>query len=121
MKRAPVTPSLFVSDLKAALRFYADVLGFEQTGAYEEDGETFWAEVARGDARIWFFANALDGLPQPTFSGLIYVFVEDVDDLAANLKGRVSIEWGPETQPYGLRELGIKDLNGYYLVFAKDV
>ncbi len=30
-------------------------------------------------------------------------------------------EWGPETQHYGLRELGIKDLNGYYLVFATDV
>jgi len=121
MKRSPVTPSLFAPDLSATLRFYTDVLGFEQTGAYEEDGETFWAEVARGEAHIWFFANALDDLPHPTFSGLIYVFVDDVDVLATKLEGRVSIDWGPETQPYGLRELGIKDLNGYYLVFAKDV
>ena len=40
---------------------------------------------------------------------------------SARLKGHVPFEWGPETQPYGLRELGIKDLNGYYLVFATDV
>jgi hypothetical protein len=52
---------------------------------------------------------------------LIYVFVDDVDALAKQLEGQAHFEWGPETQPYGLRELGIKDLNGYYLVFAKDV
>ena len=26
---------------------------------------------------------------------------------------------GPETQDYGLCELGVRDVNGYYLVFAK--
>lgn len=121
MKRSPVTPSLYVPDLDAALRFYTQILGFTKTDAYEEDGDTYWAEVARGEARLWFFANALDDLPNPTFSGLIYVFVDDVDALATQLDGQVPFEWGPETQPYGLRELGIKDLNGYYLVFAKDV
>lgn len=121
MKRSPVMPSLYVPDLDAALRFYTETLGFTSSGAYEEAGEKLWAEVARGEARIWFFTNQLDGFPQPAFSGLIYVFVDDVDELAASLKDRVSVEWGPETQVYGLRELGIKDLNGYYLVFAKDV
>ena len=121
MQRSPVTPSLYVPDLDAALHFYEQVLGFRRTGAYAEDGETYWAEVARGEARIWFFANPLEGLPQPTFSGLIYIFVDDVDALAKQLEGQVGFEWGPETQAYGLRELGIKDLNGYYLVFARDV
>lgn len=121
MNRSPVTPSLYVPDLDAALRFYTQTLGFTKTGAYEEDGETYWAEVTRGEASLWFFSNALDDLPKPTFSGLIYVFVDDVDALAKQLEGQAHFEWGPETQPYGLRELGIKDLNGYYLVFAKDV
>ena len=121
MNRSPVIPSLYVPDLDAALRFYTQTLGFTKTGAYEKDGETYWAEVARGEARLWFFSNALDDIPKPTFSGLIYVFVDDVDALAKQLSGQAYFEWGPETQPYGLRELGIKDLNGYYLVFAKDV
>jgi len=121
MPRAPVTPSLYVPDLAAVLRYYTGTLGFTQTGAYEEDGRTFWAEVALGRARLWFFNTPLDGHPKPAFSGLIYVFVDDVDALAARLTGQVPFEWGPETQPYGLRELGIKDLNGYYLVFATDV
>jgi uncharacterized glyoxalase superfamily protein PhnB len=121
LNRSLVIPSLYVPDLDDALRFYTQTLGFTKTGAYEEDGETYWAEVALGEARLWFFANALDHLPKPTFSGLIYVFVDDVDALAKHLEGQAHFEWGPETQPYGLRELGIKDLNGYYLVFAKDV
>ncbi|NQV79710.1 MAG: VOC family protein [Alphaproteobacteria bacterium] len=121
MTRAPVTPSLYVPDLAAALRYYTDTLGFAETAAFEEDGQTFWAEVSLGPSRLWFFATPLDGHPKPSFSRLIYVFIDDVDAVAARLKGHVPFEWGPETQPYGLRELGIKDLNGYYLVFAKDV
>ena len=54
------------------------------------------------------------------FSGLIHVFVDDMDAVAERLRARVRLEWGPETQDYGLRELGLKDVNGYYPVFARD-
>lgn len=122
MNRAPITPSLFAPDLPATVGFYVDVLGFRQTGSYKEaDGSKVWAEVSLGESRVWFFANALTGHSEPVFSGLIYLFVDDVDEVATRLDGRVAFEWGPETQEYGLRELGIKDLNGYYLVFAVDV
>ena len=104
------------------VRFYVETLGFRQTGSYKEaDDSEIWAEVALGEARIWFFANMLSEQPQPAFSGLIYIFVDDVDAVAARLEGDWPFEWGPETQEYGLRELGIKDINGYYLVFAEDV
>lgn len=122
MHRAPVTPSLYAPDLPATLRFYVETLGFTQTGGFEDDGKEIWAEVTLGDAHVWFFSNSLTGHAQPTFSGLIYVFVDDVDAMAQRLKDHdVAIEWGPETQAYDLREVGCKDLNGYYLVFAKDV
>ena len=122
MKRAPVTPSLFAPSLPETVHYYVETLGFRQTGSYKEaDGSEIWAEVSLGKARIWFFANALVERPEPAFSGLIYVFVDDVDEIASRLGGRVPFEWGPETQEYGLRELGIKDINGYYLVFARDV
>ena len=122
MPRAPVTPSLFAPDLTETVRYYVETLGFQQTGSYrEDDGRETWAEVALAESRIWFFRYALDDLPRPVFSGLIYVFVDDVDALAARLGGQVRVRWGPETQHYGLRELGIEDPNGYLLVFARDV
>ncbi|MGD1904529.1 MAG: VOC family protein [Leptolyngbyaceae cyanobacterium] len=122
MKRSPVTPSLYVPDISTTLDFDVSSLGFAQTAAYKgEDGAAIWAEVALNEARIWFFTGALETQPGPAFSGLIYIFVPDVDALATSLEGKVPFEWGPETQEYGLREVGIRDVNGYYLVFAQDV
>ena len=122
MKRSSVTPSLFAPDLTGTVRFYVETLGFRQTGSYkEDDGSEIWAEVTLGESRIWFFSHPLEKCPEPVFSGLIYVFVDDVDAVARRLEGRVRFEWGPEVQEYGLRELGVKDSNGYYLVFARDV
>jgi len=122
MKRSPVIPSLFAPDIVQTVSFYVDLLGFQQTGSYKgEDGSEIWAEVTLGESRIWFFSNALDKQPVPAFSGLIYVFVDDIDALAKSLEGNVLFAWGPETQVYGLRELGIQDVNGYYIVFAQDM
>ena len=121
LKRSALTPSLYASDLEATVRHYVEVLGFVQTGEYREgDGPATWAEVVLGEARIWFFGCALDDHPAPVFSGLVYIFVADVDAVASRLAGKLAFEWGPQTQPYGLRELGIRDPNGYYLVFATD-
>jgi len=123
MKRSACTPSLYAPDIPAAVKFYVETLGFSHTAQYkDEDGaKVIWSEVALGEARIWFFAHPLDDQPTPSFSGLVYVFVEDVDAVAEKIRGKATVKWGPETQAYGLRELGVADLNGYILVFAKDV
>ncbi len=122
MKRSPVTPSLYAPDIAKTIEFYVNNLGFEQTASYtDDDGAVIWAEVALGESRLWFFSNPLQQQPGPAFSGLIYIFVQDVDALSARLPAKVSVDWGPETQDYGLRELGIRDINGYYIVFAHDV
>ncbi len=121
MARGPVIPSFFAPDMEQTLAFYTGVLGFSQTGCWTDKEETVWAELALGDAKLWFFRHALDQHPDPVFSGLVYIFIEDVDEMANQLHGKVDIEWGPESQEYGLRELGIKDNNGYFIVFAKDM
>ncbi len=72
-------------------------------------------------ARIWFFCHGIEDKPGPAFSGLIYLFVDDVDAEAKRLKGGATIRWGPEDQHYGLRELCIEDYNGYLVWFAQDV
>lgn len=120
MKRAPVIPSLYAPDIEATLEFYVDVLGFVKTGEWRENETVSWAEVSLGASQIWFFKNALDDQPKPQFSGLIYVIIDDVDAMAVRLTDKADIKWGPETQEYGLRELGIEDNNGYYIVFAQD-
>ena len=119
--RNPVVPSLFAPDLEATVSHYEEVLGFKETGNWTENGKRIWAEVSFGESVLWFFANPLDNHPAPRMSGMIYVFVEDVDAVAESLRGKVEFRWGPEDLPYGLREVGVDDPNGYLLVFAQDI
>ncbi|MFC3230121.1 VOC family protein [Marinibaculum pumilum] len=125
MDRSALTVSLYVPDVAAAMAFYTGILGFTHSGSWNEDGRPIWAEVARdgpkGTARIWFFCHAVEDRPGPAFSGLIYLFVEDVRAEAERLDGRAKVRWGPEDQPYGLRELGVEDPHGYLLCFAQDI
>lgn len=126
MQRSALTISLYAPDVAAAVAFYVDVLGFTQTGSWSQNGAPpIWAEVARdgpkGTARIWFFSHQIETRPGPGLSGLIYLFIDDVDAEAARLQGQVTFRWGPEDQEYGLRELGIEDLNGYLICFARDI
>ncbi len=120
MSRNPVVPSLFASDLAATIEYYTETLGFTETGRHEESGKPIWAELSLGNSTLWFFANPIDDRPTPAMSGMIFIFVDDVDAIADRLRNRVSFRWGPETQFYGLRELGIEDPDGYLLVFARD-
>ncbi|MEO1135157.1 MAG: VOC family protein [Pseudomonadota bacterium] len=119
-----VVPSLFAPDLNGTLAFFVDVLGFDQTGIYPDTDNPIWAEVTfrasgRG-SKIWFFSQPIADRPAPAMSGVIYIFVDDVDAFCQSLADKVSFRWGPETMDYGLREVGIEDPNGYLLAFAQD-
>lgn len=120
MSRNPVVPSLFASDLPATIEYYTETLGFTVTGRYEQDGKLTWAELSLGNSTLWFFSHPIDDRPRPAMSGMIYIFVDDVGAIADRLRDRVAFRWGPETQPYGLRDLGVEDPDGYLLVFARD-
>ena len=114
-----IVPSLLCRDLAETLRFYCGVLGFEVTGC-DRPEEPTWAEVRRDGVTLWFYAEAPEGSPsEPVASATLYFFPEDVRALAQDLEGRVAFEWGPEVMPYGMREFGIRDPNGYTLAFAE--
>ena len=125
MERSALTPSLHVTDVSASVAFYADVLGFHQTGEWTEDGRLVWAEVTRegprGAARLWFFSRPIASRPGPALSGVIYLFVGDVDAAAARIGDAARVSWGPEDQPYGLREFAIEDPDGYIICLARDI
>ena len=125
-------PMLDAADLDATVAFYTDVLGFTVTHRMEG-----WVNLLRDDVRLMF--NQLhthgddedhahegedhghDHPHEPVMSGSIYLNVDDVDALAAELDGRVPTLFGPETRPHGMRELGILDPNGYVLLFGTPV
>lgn len=113
-------PSLLVTDLAATLAFY-ERLGFAVRGRSDHDGGQ-WAEVRRGGATLQFFTEAPEGLPtSPVMSGTLYFRAEDVDALAGEWRGKVAFAWGPEVMDYGMREVAVRDPNGYLIAFTEPV
>ncbi len=117
-----LVPSLMVRDLDETLDFYVEKLGFEVTGCYPETGEPIWAEAGRDGICLQFFSAdaAPEGFPsRPALTGTLYIYPASVLKLAAELRGRVLFEWGPEVMDYGQREFAVCDPDGYILAFAE--
>ena len=57
---------------------------------------------------------------EPALAGAIYCYPDDVDALAEEYKGKVDFEFGPQTMIYGMREFGVRDPNGYLLIFGAE-
>jgi hypothetical protein len=52
-------------------------------------------------------------------TGSIYINVADVDALAAAIGDKAVLDYGPADQPHGMREIGLTDPNGYFLMFGQ--
>jgi uncharacterized glyoxalase superfamily protein PhnB len=122
---------LIASDLEETVAFYKR-LGFDCTGLWtppgHDDGKPVWCEVERDDVRLMF--NKGDPEPHdhgdgvmhadvPTMSGSIYINVDDIDALFAELRPQLdTVEWEPDDFPHGMREFAVRDCNGYLLIFG---
>jgi uncharacterized glyoxalase superfamily protein PhnB len=117
-----VLPCLFAADMRASLDFYIEGLGFTQTGYYPIASAPVRTEIRRDGVAIVLFSvgRHLD-IQSPALSGALYLFPEDVGQLADELRNKVPFAWGPEDTEYGLREFAVRDPNGYTLVFAQPV
>ena len=115
-----VLPALLVADMRKTLDFYVDLLGFVQTGYYPIESDPIRTEVRRDGVAIILFTEAMrQAGDTPAFTGALYIFPESVDHLAAEFRGKVPFQWGPEDTEFGIHEFAIRDPNGYLLVFAE--
>jgi catechol 2,3-dioxygenase-like lactoylglutathione lyase family enzyme len=105
---------LAVRDVREAVRFYRDVLGFE--------GEWLWEDPPTFGAVRWGTVQVMFGL-QPELAARVeghqHSFrVEDVDGLYARQRAAgVEIVSKIGTKPWGVREYTVRDPNGYHLRF----
>jgi hypothetical protein len=84
--------------------------------------------LGRGDDKLMFQSRAslsseceaMSGLAV-AISGALYIEVADLDSLLSALDGKVETVLAEHTTFYGMRELWIRDNNGYILVLAQKV
>jgi uncharacterized glyoxalase superfamily protein PhnB len=116
--------------VREAAEYYRDVLGFDldpvdgvfQPTADEPGG--VYAIVKREGVWIHFQIRRGDSpaRARPSFERDVYVYVEHLDALHADLVRRgARILAPPRMAPYGLREMVVEDLDGYRLAFGESM
>ena len=129
LKLGSLTPLIQVYDMGEALGFYCDRLGFEVVNSSPEvdapEGRYFhWAMLRRGGAELMLNTAYDAGERPPTRDGsrsaghgdtCLYVDCEDLDDAYAKLKADGLDVSPPKVAPYGLRQLYLRDPDGFEL------
>jgi hypothetical protein len=118
-------PVLFVRDVVAAANHYRDAMGFRYERFY---GEPPGFVIFNRDGMYLMLKQVDDSkfiVPHWTVSkGMwnVYFWVSDVEALHAEFGRRgAKIGYGLCDQPYGCREFGIRDLDGYDVGFGQVV
>lgn len=118
MQIGPVIPILRSFSEREARAFYVDYLGFKVDWEHRfEPGLPLYMQVSRGSAILHISEHHGDCTP----GSAVRIWVDDVYALHGELtrRGHPRLRPGVEDQPWGQRELGVKDPFGNRLVFAQ--
>lgn len=109
----PLTCLLRCNDLASTREHYQQTLGFTACDSAES---TLLVQLQ--DGCLTFTEQDLWG-SAPACTGTLYFALEDVQAYFDSIKDRADIAWPLQDMPYGTREFGIRDCNGYYLAFMQ--
>ncbi|MGE9292230.1 MAG: bleomycin resistance protein [Puniceicoccales bacterium] len=117
-----VAPVLLVQDVLLSSDYYRDGLGFKVEGLYGEP--TNFAILERDGLRLMLQQTEPTNVrPHWKVAAGIwnaYFWVKDADRLHAEFVQRgAKIDYPPGDQPYGCREFGIQDIDGYDIGFGQ--
>jgi predicted enzyme related to lactoylglutathione lyase len=105
-------PVLHVPDVLATAAFYRDLLGF-----IWDFGDETYAVVWRDNSAIHFVRD--ESGPRGVH---LFQWVKDVDAYYREIVDRgATVPEEPADQPYGIREFGVRDINGVGIVFGQDI
>lgn len=124
--RGPV-PVLYTNDMRRAIAYYCDTLGFTLASAMPEDDPS-WCFLRRDKAAIMLLGSHEhdddegheDDHEHPAAPAVssLYFYPNDVDSLWNRLKDKVEVEVPLQDMDYGMREFTIRDPSGIALNFG---
>jgi catechol 2,3-dioxygenase-like lactoylglutathione lyase family enzyme len=113
-----VMPRLPVADLRKAVEFYTQTLGFD-CGLWPDDDAPTLAVLARDGVNVQFYLPEPRG-SEPVGHGTLSFEVSDVRALHKRLSASLPVEWGPEVYHYRRREFAVRDPSGYLAIFTEE-
>jgi catechol 2,3-dioxygenase-like lactoylglutathione lyase family enzyme len=117
-----LTPLLQVFDLPASIAFYRNVLDFELIAG----DDSWWALLAHGETRLMLNTAYEDG-ERPAVPDAarvrhhadvsVYFWCPDPDAVCAHVRSKGWPAPDPVNTTYGMRQLDIKDPDGFEICF----
>lgn len=121
-----LTPNLIVSDVARSIEFYRDVLGFTLGPTVPEAAPYVFAILESGPVKIFLNAPEPAIAEYPAFADrpiggtlTLFIDVERIADVYADLKDRVNVVMPLEKKWYGVTEFAFADPDGYLITFAE--
>lgn len=127
-------------DVKSAIAYYRDTLGFHLETAWPSEEKPMWASVQLNGQTIMLSCEASDGqdcegseaelwltntdaFRKAAGGGVITYFpVEDVDAYHKEIGARGAKTFGePKDQFYGIRDFPVRDYDGYIISFFQPI
>jgi uncharacterized glyoxalase superfamily protein PhnB len=128
MKLQTLTPNVLVNSVNETVSWYKENLGFQLIMSIPEEGEMDWAMVQRDDVALMFqtrksLAEDFALFADVPIGGSLSFFTKmtGLDELHKMITDKRAIVKEPYTTFYGMKELMVKDCNGYYLTFAEEI
>ena len=119
-------PLLQVFDMPVAIHFYRDILGFELVTTSRPGDHFDWALLRLNAVDLMLNTAYEDGerpaAPDPArvaahADAMLFFGCEDLDGVYRHLRAQGLSVKEPVTTHYGMRQLGVKDPDGYNLCF----
>lgn len=112
MKFEKSNPILYSKDIKRSLKFYPEVLGFEESWEWGEP--TDFGGVVKDDVEIFFCLNG-QGSPGTWLA----IILENVDEYYERIKDKgVRILSMPASHEWNMREMLVEDPDGHVIRFG---
>jgi len=115
-----LTPMIHVPDVRATVEWYVSI-GFRVVNTYgneTKDGLSF-AILRFGNGQVFFNQGGETSTKRRREVDL-YAYTDDVDKVYSELKDRVEVIKEPHNTFYGMREIIIRDLNGFWITFGQE-
>jgi len=109
-----------VPDVRRTVDWYRGI-GFDVTVTYDDNrGGLSFAMVSFGAGEVMFSSGGRLSSHHRREVDL-YAYTEDVDTLYDRIKDRVEMVEGPHNMFYGMREIIVRDVNGFWITFGQQV
>lgn len=122
----PMFPTLSVADVAASAEWYVGKLGFASVYSLPTPGGIAMAHLRwRKYADLLLVPDSRPPAGSPKGAGFALAFLVEttsVDEMAANLTANgVELAEGPVTRPWNVRDIVVRDPDGFSLVFFEPV